>query len=86
MRLCTRCTPTPETWSEQTAPPGRCGECGRPFDVYGTPIEDEGVTCPVHDPILASCPHADADPDEVPVPAVSWLPDTGGGRARTGAG
>jgi hypothetical protein len=37
------------------------------------PIEDEGVTCPVHDPILADCPHSDADGRPVPLPTASWL-------------
>ena len=73
MRLCTQCTPNSDTWSQQTAPPGRCSECGRAFDVQGAPIEDESLTCPVHEPILASCPHGSADADEVPAPAASWI-------------
>ena len=79
MRLCTECTQKSEPWSE-TAPPGRCGECGRPFDVQGMPILDESVTCPIHEPILASCPHSDADREEAPTPALSWLaPEAAGG-------
>jgi hypothetical protein len=73
MRLCTECTQKSEPWSE-TAPPGRCGECGRAFDVQGLPILDESVTCPIHEPILASCPHSSAD-TEAPAPAASWLVD-----------
>ena len=76
MRMCSECTPSPDVWSNQTAPPGRCSECGRSFDIQGQPIVDEAVTCPLHDPILASCPHpATARADEVPAPAASWLPD-----------
>jgi hypothetical protein len=39
------------------------------------PIADEGVTCPVHDPILATCPHSEADAGAVPLPSPSWLDD-----------
>lgn len=76
MRLCTQCTPSSDTWSDQTAPPGRCSECGRAFDIQGVPIPDESVTCPVHAPILASCPHPDTgDGVGAPAPAASWLAD-----------
>ena len=75
MRLCTECTRNSEAWSHQTAPPGRCSECGRAFDMQGMPIQDESVTCPIHEPILASCPHTSADTDEAPAPAASWLVD-----------
>ena len=78
MRLCTECTENSEAWSHGTAPPGRCGECGRAFDVQGVPIADESVTCPLHEPILASCPHTSEERDVAPAPAVSWLAeDTG---------
>ena len=78
MRLCSQCTSSPELWTQQTAPPGRCSECGRGFDIQGAPIADESVRCPVHDPILASCPHENAD--DAPTPAASWLvDDTSGG-------
>ncbi len=81
MRLCTECTQSSEAWS-QTAPPGRCSECGRPFDVQGMPILDESVTCPIHEPILASCPHSDADAEEAPTPTLSWLaPEAAGSSA-----
>lgn len=81
MRLCTHCTPSSETWSGTTAPPGRCGECGQAFDIQGVPIRDERVTCPVHAPILASCPHPSAgDADDAPTPTASWLADNNGGR------
>ncbi len=73
VRLCAPCTPNPQTWNDTTAPPGRCSQCGRPFDIQGMPIEDEAVTCPVHDPILADCPHSDADGQPVPLPTASWL-------------
>jgi len=73
MRLCTECTQSSEAWSHETAPPGRCSECGRAFDVQGAPIQDESVTCPIHEPILASCPHTSAEMDEAPRPAASWL-------------
>ncbi len=81
MRLCTECTQSSEAWSQQTAPPGRCSECGRAFDVQGTPVPDESVTCPFHEPILASCPHTSAE--DAPAPAASWLVDATpeGGRA-----
>ena len=80
MRLCTQCTPSTEAWSGQTAPPGRCSQCGRAFDIQGAPIQDESVTCPVHTPILASCPHPSAgDGVDVPDPAASWLADGTGG-------
>ena len=46
-----------------------------PFDIQGRPIPDPAVTCPVHDPILASCPHAATDARAVPVPTPSWLDD-----------
>ena len=76
MRQCSRCTPSSDTWSSQTAPPGRCSECGRAFDIQGEPIRDENVTCPVHHPILASCPHSDADDlVEAHTPTPSWLAD-----------
>jgi len=77
MRLCRQCTDNSETWSDQTAPPGRCAECGRAFDLEGTPIRDESVTCPIHDPILASCPHPN-DTEQAPAPAASWLADNTG--------
>jgi hypothetical protein len=77
MRQCRRCTSSSDTWSSQTAPPGRCSECGRAFDIQGDPIPDENVTCPVHTPILASCPHPNAD--EAPSPPASWLVDHPGG-------
>ena len=81
MRMCKQCTQSPDVWSHQTAPPGRCCECGRPFDIQGDPIPDENVTCPLHDPILASCPHpATARADEVPAPTPSWLADGTEGR------
>jgi len=73
MRMCTECSSDPKRWSRQTAPPGRCGECGRAFDLQGNPILDEGVTCPVHEPILASCPHTGADATAAPAPEPSWL-------------
>ncbi len=60
---------------DATAPPGRCSECGRPFDIEGMPIADERVACPVHDPILASCPHSEVDTQAAPVPSPSWLDD-----------
>ena len=75
MRLCAECTQNPQAWVEVTAPPGRCSECGQPFDMQGRPIPDATVTCPVHDPILASCPHAETDARAVPVPTPSWLDD-----------
>lgn len=75
MRLCAECRRNPQAWVAVTAPPGRCSECGKPFDMQGMPIPDEGVTCPVHDPILASCPHAEADTRAVPGPTPSWLDD-----------
>lgn len=77
MRLCTQCTPSSEAWSGQTAPPGRCSDCGRAFDIQGVPIQDESVTCPVHTPILASCPHPGAGV-EAQAPAASWLADGSG--------
>jgi len=83
MRLCTECTRNSEAWSHQTAPPGRCSECGRAFDVQGMPIRDESVTCPVHEPILASCPHSNAD-TEVPAPGASWLVDETGSAGTAG--
>ena len=43
--------------------------------MQGRPIPDATVTCPVHDPILASCPHAETDARAVPVPTPSWLDD-----------
>ena len=73
MRLCTECTESAEAWSHHTAPPGRCSECGRAFDLQGVPLQDESVTCPIHEPILASCPHTSAEPDEAPAPIASWL-------------
>lgn len=73
MRLCAQCHQNPQAWAGVTAPPGRCSECGRPFDLQGRPISDDAVTCPVHDPILASCPHSGADPAAVPGPSPSWL-------------
>lgn len=80
MRMCSHCTPSTDTWTHQTAPPGRCSECGRAFDIQGVPIQDESVTCPVHTPILASCPHPPAgDGVDVPEPVASWLPDDTGG-------
>ena len=82
MRLCTECTRNSEAWSHQTAPPGRCSECGRAFDVQGMPIRDESVTCPIHQPILASCPHTSAERDEAPAPAASWLADEPSGTER----
>jgi len=75
MRLCTQCNEDPQAWGNHTAPAGRCGECGRTFDVHGDPIPDENVACPVHDPVLASCPHTRAEALEVPASASSWLPD-----------
>ena len=75
MRLCSECIQDSETWSHQTAPPGRCGQCGRAFDVQGMPLHDESITCPIHNPILASCPHTSADTDDASTPAVSWLVD-----------
>ena len=84
MRLCTECTKNSDAWSHETAPPGRCSECGRAFDVQGMPVQDDSVTCPIHEPILASCPHEAAQAGEVPTPAASWLVDgsgtTAGGR------
>ncbi len=79
MRVCAECSQTPQAWVEVTAPPGRCSECGRPFDMQGMPIADEGVTCPVHDPILADCPHSEVDARTAPAPTPSWL-DDGSGR------
>ncbi len=80
MRLCTQCTSSTETWSGQTAPPGRCSECGRAFDIQGVPIPDESVTCPLHAPILASCPHPSTDDAvDAPAPAASWLAGGPGG-------
>jgi len=81
MRQCSQCSSSPEAWSSQTAPPGRCSECGRPFDIQGMPILDESVTCLVHDPIRASCPHPAADVKGTPEPAASWLPGTPGDSA-----
>jgi len=75
MRLCAECNRSSEAWVNVTAPPGGCIECGRPFDLQGMPIPDERVTCPVHEPILASCPHTEADAQAVPVPTPSWLDD-----------
>ena len=72
VRLCAPCNPNPQAWND-TAPPGQCSECGRPFDIQGRPIADEGVTCPVHDPIVADCPHSEAEAQSVPLPAASWL-------------
>ncbi len=86
MRLCAECTQNSEAWSHETAPPGRCSECGRAFDVQGMPIKDESVSCPIHLPILASCPHTSDETDEAPAPAASWLGDgtgsTGGDAAQ----
>jgi len=73
MRLCTECTQSTEAWTHHTAPPGRCSQCGRAFDLQGAPLQDESVTCPFHEPILASCPHTSAEADEAPSPAASWL-------------
>ena len=81
MRQCTQCIRDSEAWS-QTAPPGRCSECGRAFDMQGMPIQDESVTCPIHEPILASCPHAGADTDDAPV--ASWLVDETGTTGSSG--
>ena len=75
MRRCAECSEYPQAWVDVTAPPGRCSECGQPFDLQGRPIPDEGVICPVHDPILAGCPHSEADAETVPVPPASWLDD-----------
>jgi hypothetical protein len=80
MRLCVNCSPNPQSWGEATAPPGRCAGCGQPFDIQGVPIADEAVSCPVHHPILASCPHAEADARAVAVASPSWLGEgTGAG-------
>ena len=74
VRLCAPCNPNPGAW-DATAPPGRCSQCGRPFDIQGRPIEDEAITCPHHDPILADCPHSDVDVESVSFPSASWLDD-----------
>ena len=73
VRLCAECSPNPQAWAEVTAPPGRCSECDRPFDLSGMPINDDRMTCPFHDPILASCPHAEADVRVDAIPTPSWL-------------
>jgi len=78
--MCAECSRTPQAWAEVTAPPGRCSECGRPFDLQGMPIPDEGVTCPIHDPILAGCPHSEDDLAKDPAPTPSWLDEGAGGR------
>lgn len=75
VRLCAECRQNPQAWVGVTAPPGRCSECGQPFDMQGVPIADEEVTCPVHDPILASCPHSEPDTRADAVPTPSWLDD-----------
>jgi hypothetical protein len=81
MRLCSHCTSSTDSWNDKTAPPGRCSECGRAFDIQGLPVLDESITCPLHDPILASCPHpSDGHGVDAPAPAASWLADdTAGG-------
>ena len=78
MRLCTECTRNSEAWSHQTAP--RDGsECGRAFDMQGMPIQDESVTCPIHEPISSRAAHTRAPtPTRCPHPPGLGLVDETG--------
>lgn len=39
---------------------GWCPACGFFFDEYGMRLLEPWITCPVHDPIMATCPHSGA--------------------------